>query len=126
AHSTTRDKVAEMASFDWRDEALEQRVREGREISFCSDYIVTEMSNEQRANLSIRVPERLYDEQVRLDLGGVTCELVHVGGDHAADSSVIYVPEDRVLFLGDCLGSALYDGPRHYTADKLFPLAGRL
>ena len=27
----------------------------------------------------------------------------HVGGDHSADSSVMYVEPDGVLFLGDCI-----------------------
>ena len=32
----------------------------------------------------------------------------HVGGDHAADSCVVHVPGDDVLFLGDCLYQRLY------------------
>ena len=32
----------------------------------------------------------------------MTIELVHVGGVHAADSTVVKVVEDGVMFLGDC------------------------
>ena len=37
----------------------------------------------------------------------------HVGGDHAPDSCVVYVPDERVLFLGDCLYQRLH-APRPY------------
>jgi glyoxylase-like metal-dependent hydrolase (beta-lactamase superfamily II) len=43
----------------------------------------------------------------------------HVGGDHSADSSVIYVEPDRVLFLGDCLCDST-DGV--LTAELALPL----
>src|SRR4051795_10590094 len=43
-----------------------------------------------------------------VDLGEVRADIVHVGGDHAADSCVIHVPGDDVLFLGDCLYQRLY------------------
>ena len=45
-------------------------------------------------------------------MGGATAVIEHVGGDHAPDSCVVYVPEDRVLFLGDCLYQRLH-APEH-------------
>ena len=39
----------------------------------------------------------------RFDLGNVTVHVRHVGGDHSAESSVMYVEPDGVLFLGDCM-----------------------
>jgi glyoxylase-like metal-dependent hydrolase (beta-lactamase superfamily II) len=29
-------------------------------------------------------------------------ELLHVGGQHAEDSIVVKIPQDRVMFTGDC------------------------
>jgi glyoxylase-like metal-dependent hydrolase (beta-lactamase superfamily II) len=34
--------------------------------------------------------------------------LAHVGGDHSADSCVVHIPGDDVLFLGDCLYQRLH------------------
>ena len=67
-----------------------------------------------------------FSEAVEIDLGDVTCQLVHVGGDHGADCSVVYVPEDKAIFLGDCLGPDLYHGAPHYTTEQVFPLLDRL
>ncbi len=42
ASMETRRKVAEMASLDWSDEALDRRVAEGVEIAFCRDMQMVE------------------------------------------------------------------------------------
>lgn len=124
AHDETRRVVAEMAALDWSDAALDARVAAGVEIEFCRDMIKAELPD--RSDLVIRPPEISFRDAIELDLGGVTCHLVHVGGDHATDSAVVYVPEDRIVFLGDCLYPSIYAPARHYTTVKLFPLLDRL
>jgi glyoxylase-like metal-dependent hydrolase (beta-lactamase superfamily II) len=57
----------------------------------------------------------IFDSQVDIDLGGLTCQLIHVGGDHASDSCIVYVPEEKVIFLSDCLYPAIYTEPRYYS-----------
>jgi glyoxylase-like metal-dependent hydrolase (beta-lactamase superfamily II) len=124
AHLETKRIVNEMAALDWSDEALDRRVEAGLEIAFCRDMIKAELPD--RANLVIRPPDIGFSRQVELDLGGLTCRLDHVGGDHAADSSIAYVPEERVVFLSDCFYFDLYHQPPRYTTQKLFPLLDRL
>jgi glyoxylase-like metal-dependent hydrolase (beta-lactamase superfamily II) len=45
----------------------------------------------------------VFHDAIDIDLGGVTVHVRHVGGDHSAESSVMHVEPDRVLFLGDCM-----------------------
>jgi glyoxylase-like metal-dependent hydrolase (beta-lactamase superfamily II) len=120
SHTETRRVVAEMARQDWSDTALDGRVDVGLEIAFCRDMIKAELPD--RTNLTIRPPNIAFVERMELDLGGITCQIVHVGGDHAADSTVVYVPEDKIMFLGDCLYVDIYHPERRYTTAKLFPL----
>ncbi len=122
--TATRRIIAEMARLHWSDEALDRRVLEGTEIAFCRDMIKAEWP--ERTALRVRPPDITFDSEMALDLGGVTCRIAHVGGEHAADASVVYVPEDGVLFLGDCLGEDLYSSPPVYTTARLFPLLERL
>jgi glyoxylase-like metal-dependent hydrolase (beta-lactamase superfamily II) len=124
AHRETARIVAEMARMDWSDAALDRRVAEGTEIEFCRDMMRAELPD--RSELTIRPPEITYDAEVWLDLGGVTCQIARVGGDHAHDSSVVCIPEDGVVFLGDCIYDDIYHGPRRLTTAALFPLLDRL
>jgi glyoxylase-like metal-dependent hydrolase (beta-lactamase superfamily II) len=124
AHAETQRIVRIMARLDWSDAALDQRVAEGVEIEFCQQMIKAELPD--RSALVIRPPEIGFGAEVELSLGGVTCQIFHVGGDHSPDSSVVYIPEDKIVFLGDCIYDDLYHGPRRCTAAVLFPLLDRL
>lgn len=124
SHSETQQVVREMAGLDWSDTALDRRVEVGAEIAFCRDMIKVELPD--RSDLVLRPPDIAFTEQMTLDLGGVTCQIVHVGGDHASDSTIVYVPEDRVVFLGDCIYPDIYHVARRYTTERLFPLFDRL
>jgi hypothetical protein len=86
--------------------------------------------------VTIRLADISFTDTLTLNLGGVCCEIVHVGGEHAPDSCVIYVYEvdtdvlsiasdtqsanahstrqGGVLFLGDCTYQNLYNG--HFEA----------
>ena len=106
AHEATARELAVQAAYDWSDEALDERVRDGREIAFCADMIRLELPD--RSDLRIAIPSELLTERRVIDLGGVEAIIEHVGGDHAADSCVVHVPADGALFLGDCLYQRLY------------------
>ena len=123
-HVETRRVMAHMATLDWRDAALDARVAAGEEIAFCRDMMKLELP--QRHNLVLRPPDIIFADQVTVDLGGVTCRLLHVGGDHAADAVIVYIPEDGVAFLSDCYYQNLYHAPPCYTTAKLLPLLDRL
>ncbi len=126
AHEETTRMMHLMQEWDWRDAALDQRVVDGIEIEFCRDMIKAELSEAEREQLILRAPNVILKTSLTIDLGNVICHIDHIGGDHAADSCVIHVPQDRVLFIGDCIYQNLYDEPHHYTPQKLFPLIERL
>jgi glyoxylase-like metal-dependent hydrolase (beta-lactamase superfamily II) len=120
AHQETARQLGILAGYAWDDAALDARVVSGEEIAFCADNIKLELPSPR--HIEIAQPDIILKESLTFDLGDVICHLQHVGGDHAGDSCVMYIPEDRVLFLGDCLYDAIYTPVRHYTRAKLFPL----
>ena len=64
--------------------------------------------SEQPRNIKIIPPNLTFQNQLELDLGEVTCVLKHVGGDHAHDSVVMYMKEEKILFLGDCIYADIF------------------
>lgn len=123
-HVETQRVMAHLATLDWSDAALDARVAAGKEIAFCRDMMKLELPD--RRDLVLRPPDIIFTEPVTIDLGGATCQLIHVGGDHAADSVIVHAPEDRVVFLSDCYYQNLYHAPPCYTTAKLLPLLDRL
>jgi glyoxylase-like metal-dependent hydrolase (beta-lactamase superfamily II) len=124
AHVATQRILAAQATWDWSDAALDARVAQGIEIAFCRDMLKAELPD--RRDLRLRAPDIAFTGAMEIDLGGITCRLIHVGGDHAADSIVVHIPEERIAFLSDCRYEDLYVTPRRYTTGKLFPLLDRL
>ena len=99
AHVETRNHLQRMLAYAWTDEAVDRRVQEGIEIPFCAVMIKKEYAN--RDEIVITLPDLVFEIRLVLDLGGLHCVVEHVGGDHSNDSLIIFVEEERTLFLGD-------------------------
>lgn len=46
-------------------------------------------------------PSIAFTDRLRLSLGGVTAELIHLGRGHSGGDAVCWLPEARVLYAGD-------------------------
>ena len=124
AHHETARIVRVLAGLSWSDAALDERVAAGTEIAFCRDMLRAELPD--RSGLAIATPDLIFGAELTIDLGDLTCRIIHVGCDHAHDSSVVFVPEQRVVFLGDCMYDDLHHGDRRLTTRELFPLLDQL
>lgn len=124
SHSMTRQRIIEMQKLSWTDSALEQRLLEKSEIPFAVDAIKKEFGNER--NIELSLPHLTFETSITLDLGGISCVIEHVGGDHADDSVILYIPEEKVLFLGDCLYAYISHEEWSYTSEKSLHLVEHL
>ena len=114
-----------IVSYEWTDEALDARVKEGTEIEFCADCIKKEFEEKAR-NINIIPPTLTFQDQMELDLGEVTCVLKHVGGDHAHDSVVMYIKRRKDIVLGDCIYADIFSSKWNYTTKRTFKLIDEL
>ncbi|MCH6267732.1 MBL fold metallo-hydrolase [Neobacillus citreus] len=120
----TKLEIEKLMPLAWSDEALDERVKEGTEIQFCASCIKNEFADHR--NIDITLPQVVFDNELEIDLGGVTCVLKHVGGDHASDSVVIYMKEEKILFLGDSIYPDIFSPKRNYTTKRTKELAAIL
>ncbi|MFG6496444.1 MBL fold metallo-hydrolase [Fictibacillus sp. UD] len=120
ASSMTKTKMEELLPFSWCDAAIDERVKQGIEIEFCAEAIKKEFRNHR--NIAIKLPTITFQEKMEIDLGGVTCILQHVGGDHTTDSIVVYIKEEKILFLADCMYANMYAPKNNYTVEKTLKL----
>ena len=120
AHRLTAERLLELATRDWSDEGLEARVAAGLSSPEHAAHVREELPSPRTVEI---VPaDIVFDDGLDLDLGGATARVRHVGGAHAADSSVILVEPDGVLFLGD----ALCDPPDDRLVRTIFELPAEL
>lgn len=59
------------------------------------------------ASFQVKAPNVTFTEEMTLHLEGLTLNLQHVGGHHAADSIIVQIVEEKVVFVGD----AFYPAP---------------
>lgn len=112
-HQLTEKKLKWMQKLDWDDKSLDERVASGEATEFGSSMIKKEMPS--REGLILRNADITFDSKLEIDLGGITCIIENVSGDHAEDSSIVYIPSDKVMFLGDCLSPDSSNGVRRYS-----------
>lgn len=74
-----------------------------------------EESKEFFDNLDPALPQIMLSQQLLLSMGDCSIELVHMGG-HTLSTIMVYVPADKIAFLGDNLVSGQFP----FTADGKF------
>ncbi|WP_394173026.1 MBL fold metallo-hydrolase [Guptibacillus hwajinpoensis] len=120
----TKREMEKLVHLGWSDRDLDERVREGTEIEFCATAIKKEFVDNRE--ITIARPDITFEGNMEIDLGGVTCQLHQVGGDHAADSTVIYIKEEKILFLGDCFYPDIFSPKTNYTVNTTVTLLDKL
>ncbi len=108
----TDAQLRKMTAWRWDDASMQRRVDDGEEIVFCTEMIKREYPD--RSKIKVAAADLAFDGELTLDLGGVTCRLLHAQGPHAADSVICYVPEERFVLLGDSNCKDLYGLPWHF------------
>ena len=117
AHASTAAQLIELAARDWSDEGLDRRVAAGLASQQHAEHVKEELPAPRVVEI---VPaDVVFHEAIDIELGGVTVRVRHVGGDHCAESSVMFVEPDGVLFLGDCLCASAEDA---MTPELALPL----
>lgn len=112
AHKKCRDILMEEAKKPWGPQYLNYVVERNPKMRASVEARARAMR--QWETFRIVLPEIVFNRIKVIDLEGMRVALEHVGGDHAEDSIVVRVPEDGVLFVGDCY----YPPPLHLRTSE--------
>lgn len=58
-------------------------------------------------SIELALPIATYDDRMTLHVGDLTAELIHTGPAHSSNDTIVWVPEQRVLFTGDIVMSGV-------------------
>ena len=61
------------------------------------------LTDEAMLGTTVVIPSLTFSEAMEIDLGDKKVELIHAGPSHTGGSSIVYIPDSKVLFAGDVL-----------------------
>lgn len=113
----TNNKLKEVATWHWTDEDMETRLKKGQEIELCDKCIKLEYPNRQKIKVS--TANIAFNGSLVINLGGIHCELYEIKAPHSEDSVLIYIPEDKTVFIGDADCGDYYHNNGNYDKAKV-------
>lgn len=119
-NSLTNDQLNKVKEWEWSEEAMAQRLKTGEDIEFCDRCIRLEYPD--RSRIKVRTADIIFDRSLVLELGGIHCTLNRIIAPHSEDSTTIYIPEEKVLFVGDADGGDYYHNDGKYDKRKVHEL----
>ena len=114
-----------MKNMSWDKESILLRTNNKLEFNFCCNNLLKELK-EPSADL-IRLPDIVFCDSFCLNLDDTRkVNLIHIGGDHSPDSTIIHLPSEKIVFLGDCISPAIDMKSIYYTKSRFIPLLSNL
>lgn len=101
AHKNMIQNLIDYRQKDFSDAGLEKLVQQG--LIHREELHWYQREYPDRSKINFKHPIISYNNQLTLDLGNLTIELSHIACDHTNDTTVVYVPDEEALFIGDCL-----------------------
>ena len=114
ADRDTNELLKKMKKWGWTDEDMLHRIKTGEDLAFSYPHINDEYPDKSR--VEIVSADIIYDDELTLDLGGVTVRMRKIDNSHSYDCTVLYIPEEKCIFLGDIIYEDLLpEHPVYYT-----------
>lgn len=119
-NSQTNEKIKEWQSLSLDDRSLQKYVTTNQMSPMCRKIIQTDMPN--RDSFKLQSPDVVFENALTIDLGNKVCKLERIKSTHTDDSTIIYIPDEKVLFLGDCAYGTTTNALFHYKQSLLLPM----
>lgn len=120
----TQAKLIEMRNWQWDPISMQTRLISGEDIEFCDTCIKVEYKDPKE--IQVKTADIIFDKFLNIDCGDLNCLILRVDNDHAEDSSIVFIPEEKVIFLGDITSPNFHNGPEHYTLEGITKLMDAL
>ena len=122
-HKNTNEKLEEMSKWSWTTNDMDYRLKNNIDIPFAHDNILKEFND--LSEIKILKGDIEFENNLKFDLGNLVVEVFYTQAPHSNDSVLIYIPKDKVLFLGDCISKDYYNN-MYYDLEKLNILIKKL
>lgn len=119
-NSQTNEMIKEWQSLSYDDSSLQRYVNTNQMSAMCMKIVQTDMPN--RDSFKLNSPNVIFEKTLTIDLGNKICILEKIKSTHSDDSTIIYIPDEKVVFLGDCAYGTTTNSLFHYKQSLLLPM----
>lgn len=119
-NSLTNQIINTWRDYSYDDCSLEEYKNSKKMDSLCVDIIKNEIPD--RDSFQLNYPDIIFEESLKLDLGNKVCILERIRSTHTDDSTVVYIPDEKTIFLGDSVYCTTTNSLFHFKQSKLFPM----
>ncbi len=104
------------------NEFLKEQQKQARDTNYIealkSEDVHFKKEYCDKDSLTIVLSDLEFSDSMTLHLGGITAQIFHTVSPHSEDTACIYIPEEKVLFLGDSTSEDFFNGG-YMDKDKL-------
>jgi glyoxylase-like metal-dependent hydrolase (beta-lactamase superfamily II) len=100
-HFNIKKNLLEYRKRDYSDEGLKNQIEKKLIPAIMLNWYNREYPD--RSKVFFKNPTITYKKYMEIDLGNQIVQLKHIDCDHTDDTTIVYVPNEEALFLGDCL-----------------------
>lgn len=116
----TNKMIQEWLNYSYDDRSLQNYVNANRMSTMCMKTIQADIPN--RDNFKLKSPDITFDNTLTIDLGNKICILEKIRSTHSDDATIIYIPDEKVIFLGDCAYGTTTNTLFHFKQSLLLPM----
>jgi len=117
ASEKTNLQLNKVKDWVWTEEAMSLREKTGEDILFCNTCIREEYAD--LSAITVSPADLSLEGRMEIDLGGITLQLFTADSPHSHDSLFVYIPEEKLLAVGDALCEDYYDNDGKFDPKKL-------
>lgn len=116
----TNELLKVWQSYTFDDSSLQTYAQSKVMGDKCIEIIQAEIPN--RDHFKLNAPQIIFEKTLTLDLGNKICVLEKINSTHSDDATIIYIPDEKVIFLGDCVYGTTKNSLFHYKQSLLIPM----
>lgn len=117
----TRDNILKIEELIKKDEELSVELL--GKVMYSTASKLKEQVND---GLKLPTADITFEQKVEVDLGGVNVVIENIGGDHSLDSNLVYIKEEKFMFLGDSIYRDLDKEYKCYHIEVIKPLIEKI
>ncbi len=113
-------RLEELAEVTWNQATLQEVAKKNY---FTPTFLeLIEKAYPDLSEIEVFAPDITFEGEMTMDLGGCKAIIKHIPSSHTRDCVVVYIPEEKLVFLGDASKQAYIGKNRADDEDELLAL----